>query len=219
MKKTFKVTVKTRMFHGILHETMERFGMNQAKLAEYLGMNYNSVGHMLRMTYVPKFSTDSGKLIKQKLEELTEMTVEELFPEHVFTEKFLKTDKFVQITKGIPVELLSNASLIYELPVPPDEQILRREYEEAVAFVFSTLTEQQVVVLHERFVNDKTLEEIGATYGVRRERIRQIESKAMRLLRSPVRLRLLRGELTEDSPLVKTWNADLTERRRVFNTK
>ena len=35
----FKVTVKARMYHGVLYEAMMRFGMNQAKLAEYLGIS------------------------------------------------------------------------------------------------------------------------------------------------------------------------------------
>ncbi|MBA3907181.1 MAG: hypothetical protein H0X35_10935, partial [Pseudonocardiales bacterium] len=41
----------------------------------------------------------------------------------------------------------------------------------------------------------RTLDEIGRTYGVTRERIRQIETKTMTKLRHPARIRLLRDYL------------------------
>ena len=65
--------------------------------------------------------------------------------------------------------------------------------------ILETLTEREKKILDLRFglTNDRemTLEEIGEIYGVSRERVRQIEIKALRKLRHPSRLRRLKGYL------------------------
>lgn len=65
--------------------------------------------------------------------------------------------------------------------------------------VLKTLTEREQQVLAYRFgLNDgypRTLEEVGKEFSVTRERIRQIEAKALRKLRHPTRIRKLEGFL------------------------
>ena len=65
--------------------------------------------------------------------------------------------------------------------------------------VFDTLSEKEAEVLRLRFGigSDKalTLAEIGEVMGVTRERIRQIETKALRKMRNPLRLKLLKEAL------------------------
>lgn len=62
--------------------------------------------------------------------------------------------------------------------------------------VLKTLTEREETVLRLRFgIGDgyqRTLEEVGNRFGVTRERVRQIETKALRKLRHPIRSRKLR---------------------------
>ena len=68
-----------------------------------------------------------------------------------------------------------------------------------LAGVLSTLTERERRVLELRFGlkdgDEYTLEEVGKQYKVTRERIRQIEAKALRKLRHPTRARELQGFL------------------------
>jgi len=68
---------------------------------------------------------------------------------------------------------------------------------EQISEVLKTLAPREAEVLRLRFGledgRSRTLEEVGQSFGVTRERIRQIEAKALRKLRHPVRLRKLQG--------------------------
>ena len=70
---------------------------------------------------------------------------------------------------------------------------------EQIADVLKTLAPREAEVLRLRFGledgRSRTLEEVGQSFGVTRERIRQIEAKALRKLRHPVRLRKLQGNI------------------------
>ena len=75
---------------------------------------------------------------------------------------------------------------------------------EKLGDVLTTLTERERKILEMRFGladgYERTLEEIGKMYNVTRERIRQIEAKALRKLRHPTRVRHLQGFLdTEET--------------------
>lgn len=81
----------------------------------------------------------------------------------------------------------------------PEEVAIQQERREAILKVLNTLSEKEKEVIMWRFgLTDgeaKTLEEVGAIYGVTKERIRQIEIKALRKLRQPFRQALLKPHL------------------------
>ena len=83
--------------------------------------------------------------------------------------------------------------------VPPPEAASYLLLKEQIADVLSTLSDREARVLELRFgLGDgisHTLEEIGQEFGVTRERIRQIEAKALRKLRQPSHSRNLRDFL------------------------
>lgn len=58
---------------------------------------------------------------------------------------------------------------------------------EGLEYVISLLTEREQTILKARYINGETLEEVGKTFGVTRDRIRQIQAKALRKLRHPSR--------------------------------
>lgn len=86
----------------------------------------------------------------------------------------------------------------HDAPAPADAAsftLLREQLEE----VLTTLTDREKKVLELRFGledgRSRTLEEVGQHFGVTRERIRQIEAKALRKLRHPSRSRRLKDFL------------------------
>ena len=84
------------------------------------------------------------------------------------------------------------------IPVPA-EQAAFTLLREQISEVLDTLTERERNVLRLRFGLDDgrgiTLEEVGREFNVTRERIRQIEAKALRKLRHPSRSKKLRDYL------------------------
>ena len=88
-----------------------------------------------------------------------------------------------------------------ERTVSPEEYATEELLKEELADVLLTLTDREEKVLRLRFGLDdgqcRTLEEVGQIFGVTRERIRQIEAKALRKLRHPSRSRKLKDFLTD----------------------
>ena len=80
--------------------------------------------------------------------------------------------------------------------VNPQDSIVNRSLEEQIRKVLATLTPREEKVLRMRFgigeKSDHTLEEVGQDFDVTRERIRQIEAKALRKLRHPSRAKKLK---------------------------
>ena len=78
----------------------------------------------------------------------------------------------------------------------PVESVVTRNLKEQTSGVLKTLTPREELVLRMRFGvgegSEHTLEEVGRSFNVTRERIRQIESKALRKLRHPNRSNKLR---------------------------
>ena len=83
-----------------------------------------------------------------------------------------------------------------ERNVSPEEYATNEMLKDEIASVLLTLTDREEKVIRLRFgLEDgkaRTLEEVGQMFGVTRERIRQIEAKALRKLRHPSRSRKLK---------------------------
>ena len=88
-----------------------------------------------------------------------------------------------------------------ERTMSPEEYTTHEMLKEEISDVLCTLTEREEQVLRLRFGLDdgscKTLEEVGQMFGVTRERIRQIEAKALRKMRHPSRSKKLKDFLTD----------------------
>lgn len=79
----------------------------------------------------------------------------------------------------------------------PSDAAIEKDLSDQTNLVLESLTPREEKVLRMRFgigeKQDYTLEEVGKVLGVTRERVRQIEAKAIRRLRHPTRSKLLKG--------------------------
>ena len=88
-----------------------------------------------------------------------------------------------------------------ERNMSPEEYATHEMLKDEISDVLLTLTEREEKVIRLRFGledgKSRTLEEVGQMFGVTRERIRQIEAKALRKLRHPSRSRKLKDYMSE----------------------
>ncbi|MBX3182219.1 MAG: RNA polymerase sigma factor RpoD [Polyangiaceae bacterium] len=120
-------------------------------------------------------------------------------------EKILKVQKIAKepISLETPIGEDEDSSLgdfiEDKAAVSPADALVTSSLEEQTAAMLSTLSEREARVLRLRFgigeKSDHTLEEVGQDFDVTRERIRQIEAKALRKLRHPSRSRGLKSFL------------------------
>jgi len=86
-----------------------------------------------------------------------------------------------------------------EITPPPSQTAYQNMLRDRVEQVLSTLSPREARIIRLRFGLENghpyTLEEVGQKFGLTRERIRQIEGKALRRLRHPCRSRLLKDYL------------------------
>ncbi len=135
-----------------------------------------------------------------------EATIEEIANElNVSTEKveevyhLIHTPMSLDYTVGEDDDTSVGDLIADTKTVSPEEIAIQQERKDAILKVLNTLSEKEKEVVMWRFgLTDgeaKTLEEVGVMYGVTKERIRQIEIKALRKLRQPFRQALLKPHL------------------------
>ena len=113
---------------------------------------------------------------------------EDLFPKQHLDKCLKKNSAIFELNKNEVECFISSASHNATDPHKLLEDVQKKEL---IAEALKTLTEREQIVIEHRFeINGKpfkTLEELGKMFGVEPERIRQIEARALRLLRHPTR--------------------------------
>lgn len=162
-----------------------------------------SIADQARTIRIPVHMIETINKLSRISRQILQETGQEATPEELSEKMHLSEDKIRKIMKIAkePISLetpigddddYSLGNLIEDSSTPlPIDWATKRGLKETVEEVLSSLTPREAKVLRMRFgINmntDHTLEEVGKQFDVTRERIRQIEAKALRKLRHPSR--------------------------------
>lgn len=165
-----------------------------------------AIGDTSRLIRLPIHLHDQGKIVEDVEDEMWdalgraptvgEVARESGLGEHV-VRAFLVTSRPLSLDHPADEDVCSLGDLSEDRHgSTPDETVARQMLVEEINRILHTLSDRERRVLAMRFgLEDgrtRTLEELGHAFGVTRERIRQIEAKALRKLRHPSRTRKLR---------------------------
>lgn len=186
-----------------MFETINKIVKLQRDLVQKLGHEPSDEELALELDYL---SPEESETIKKSLEEKTQI-------DPVLNRKWRQAVSKIRDIKRISMDPMSLESPVgnedsteYGDFIPdesaqqPVDAASKELLREQIRNVLGFLSEREREVLEMRFGlndgKDHTLEEVGRSFGVTRERIRQIEAKALRKLRHPSRSKSLRDYLS-----------------------
>ncbi len=183
-------------------ETINRLMRVQRQLLQKLGAEPNAEQIALEMDFLTPEETEAIKLLRRTGTHLDPSLTRKL------RRAAQKVRKIMRISQE-PVSLempigQEDSSLLGDFIeddkiMGPVDAATRQLLKDQIGAALGVLSEREREVLEMRFGlkdgQDHTLEEVGKHFGVTRERIRQIEAKALRKLRHPTRSRQLRDYL------------------------
>ena len=183
-------------------ETINKLMRIQRRLTQELGREPSVEETALEMDLLDEIEVRSIRALQEKGERLDPILSRKLRRATAKVRRIMRISQD-PMSLDMPVGQEDSSLLgdfIEDDKVPgPVEKADRQLLKEQVSDLLSGLSEREREVLEMRFGlkdgQDHTLEEVGKHFGVTRERIRQIEAKALRKLRHPTRSRQLRDYL------------------------
>jgi RNA polymerase sigma factor (sigma-70 family) len=190
---TDPIRILSRARNNRLMEIREQLGMGVREFAEYVGISYGHYNSIENLTIYP-----SNQIIERLIAKLGS-SAEEAFPDYL---KEIRTNKS---------EYTIPEAEVLQLSAIPPHQLLTtsialegKEFKERLDQLLAMLSPRSEQIIRMRFGLDgpkQTLEEVAAHFALSRDRIRQIEKRALRKLSHPAN----KGRLLGIDPKVESW--------------
>lgn len=169
MEKDFNIKVTVR--NGRLLKAIRENYESVAAFARALGKSAQRVNSLVTMKEKP-FKTKGWTDLALDVSAFLNKDPEELWPE------YMREVQLQRSTAELSADL--NEVQAIQSSASPEKQIAQLD---AVKLLAEALTPRELKVIQHRFVDQLTLDETGEKLGVSRERMRQIECKALRKMR------------------------------------
>ncbi len=183
-RREFQVTVRVK--NNLLLSRRNEYMLTVVKMAKAIGIPMAAYSSYENMKASPVDEDGIVKKHAQAILNFLDVDFEEIWPEAVLQVKCSSMTKELY-SEELALAVHSPRHLL------PDEALAQRELGDEVQTQLSRLMPREEKILRDRVYKDMTLEEIAADFEVNRERIRQIECKALRKLRHPSMSRALRA--------------------------
>lgn len=170
-----------------------------------------AIADQSKVIRIPSHVVESVNKMKRIQRSMTvalghEPTYAEIAKEMKVTEEEIKQwQNYVGDTSSLDVQIgedegITVGSMIEDThSINPFDAVLNASQKETIETILDTLPKKEADIIRYRFgLTDgkaRTLEEVGAIYNLSKERIRQLEAKALRKLRNPARAKVLRDIL------------------------
>jgi len=181
--KELEITIQVR--NNRLKRLRMQLGLNQKQFTETVGIGYSAYNGLECLRDSPFTPTGRWRTIAKRLAEFHCIGLETLFPkalDQVVRNKMVRTSNVRDLTMYALDEETRRA-----LP-SPDHHMKQQDQQKAIRLVLASLTPRMELVLRMRFgfYDDKkwTLDEVAEHFNFTRERVRQIETKALSRLRN-----------------------------------
>lgn len=194
----FRFGLKQRIYNWGLRAARERLNLRQDDLGKIIGVSGGTISQIETLRHYPKDE------IAEKLCNFLGYSREVLFPAWLSEFRLqcvlpAALDKSISVAEAIKLGFVSQARLITG-PEETEEEIDKGFLAAELKVVLRqalTDRERRMIVLRFGLEDGKarTLEEVGGYLNVNRERVRQIEAKALRKLRHPSCSRKLKDYL------------------------
>lgn len=191
MKNIPELRIKVEIRNNLILEKIEAAGFTSiAEFCRHHNLRRPTLDEFIKLEKSPLKMGCSGKTAPEWLESVEKIaqtlncSPEELFPEQdIVLRKSTASVKVRAETVWSAIE--HNHDEVRALL--PETVVAANDLRKALDDALMKLTEKEATVLRARFFEGKTLEEVSEMFDVTRERIRQIETRALRKLRHPSR--------------------------------